>query len=58
MEDNGISNKSELCECINISSRMVTKIFKGKSVIFAVIERISKELDCEISDAVKIKFNT
>jgi len=53
--DRGI-NKSELCEKVGISSSTVAKMAKGESVTLTVIERICKELQCEIKDVVEIKF--
>lgn len=52
--DRGI-NKSELCEKVGISSSTVAKMAKGESVTLTVIERICKELQCEIKDVVEIK---
>ena len=53
--DRGI-NKSELCEKVGISSSTVAKMAKGESVTLTVIERICRELQCEIKDVVEIKF--
>lgn len=52
--DRGI-NKRVLCEKVGISSSTVAKMTKGKSVTLTVIERICKELQCEIKDVVEIK---
>jgi DNA-binding Xre family transcriptional regulator len=55
MIDKGI-NKSDLCERVNISSSTVAKMAKGESVTLSVIERICKELNCEICDVVEVYF--
>lgn len=52
--DRGI-NKRVLCEKVGMSSSTVAKMAKGESVTLAVIERICKELQCEIKDVVEIK---
>lgn len=49
-------NKSDLCDRVNISSSTVAKMTKGESVTLTVIERICRELHCEINDVVEIKF--
>jgi len=54
--DRGI-NKSELCGKVGISSSTVAKMAKGESVTLTVIERICKELKCEIKDVVEIKID-
>lgn len=53
--DRGI-NKGNLCEKVGISSSTVAKMAKGESVTLTVIERICKELQCEIKDVVEIKL--
>ena len=48
-------NKRELCKKVGISSSTVAKMVKGESVTLTIIERICKELECEIKDVVEIK---
>lgn len=51
--DKGI-NKSELCQKAKFSSSTMAKMTNGEPVTLTTIERICKELDCNIEDVVEI----
>ncbi|MCI6065163.1 helix-turn-helix transcriptional regulator [bacterium] len=46
-------NKGELCKKTGLSSSTMAKMTNNESVKLSVIERICKELDCNICDIVK-----
>jgi len=46
--------KGELCRRANISNATLAKMGKGESVTLTVMEKICRELDCEISDIVDV----
>lgn len=50
--DNGM-NKGELCKKTGLSSSTMAKMTNNESVKLSVIERICKELDCNIGDIVE-----
>lgn len=52
--DKGI-NKSELCKKVKISTSTMAKMTNGEPVNLSTLERICKELDCNIEDVVEIK---
>ena len=51
--DKGI-NKSELCKKVKISTSTMAKMTNGEPVNLSTLERICKELDCNIEDVVEI----
>ena len=50
--DNGM-NKGELCKKTGLSSSTMAKMTNNESVKLSIIERICKELDCNIGDIVE-----
>ena len=46
-------NKGDLCKITGLSSSTVAKMTNNESVKLSVIERICKELDCNIADVVE-----
>lgn len=45
-------NKGDLCKLTGLSSSTVAKMTNNESVKISVLERICKELNCNISDLV------
>jgi len=50
--DRGL-NKGDLCQRTGLSSSTVAKMTNNESVTLSVIERICRELDCNIADVVE-----
>ncbi len=49
-------NKSELCSMTGISSSTMAKLGKNETVSLEVLEKICRELDCNIGDIVEFKW--
>lgn len=49
-------NKTQLCELTKMSSSTMAKMTKDKPVDLRIIERICKELKCNVGDVMEIKF--
>ena len=49
-------NKTQLCELTKMSSSTMAKMTKDKPVDIRIIERICKELKCNVGDVMVIKF--
>ncbi len=45
-------NKKRLMELTGISKSTVDKMYRGENVSLEVIDRICRQLDCDISDVV------
>lgn len=52
--DKGV-NKTELSKKIRISSSTMAKMTNNEPVTLTTLEKICKELDCQIEDVVEIK---
>ena len=49
-------NKSELCTQTGISSSTMAKLGKNETVSLEVLEKICRELNCNIGDIVEFKW--
>lgn len=49
-------NKSELCKLTGISNGTVAKMTNGEAVTLTIMEKVCKELKCNIEDVVEFKF--
>ncbi|MFG6322884.1 MAG: helix-turn-helix transcriptional regulator [Lachnospiraceae bacterium] len=47
-------NKGDLKACTGLSNGTIAKMTNGETVTLTVIEKICKELNCDISDIVEI----
>lgn len=47
-------NKGDLKACIGLSNGTIAKMTNGETVTLTVIEKICKELNCNIGDIVEI----
>ena len=48
-------NKKRLMELTGISKSTVDKMYRGENVSLEVIDRICRQLDCDISDVVSYR---
>ena len=48
-------NKKRLMELTGISKSTVDKMYRGENVSLEVIDRICRQLDCDVSDVVSYR---
>lgn len=51
-------NKGDVCKKTGISSSTMAKMTNGEPVTLLVLEKICRELKCNIDDVMEFKFET